>query len=97
MGGSRARKQQRKELMDQQLAEGDAARRQRADDEATIVAARDAQRVAAEREVLSDQAEAEAIRQARLASVETDVDIATVSGSERERRRKAFQEGSALL
>lgn len=82
--------------MSQQIAEDDAARRQTADNEAAAIAANNARTLAAEREVLSDQASAEAVRQARLASVETNVDIATVSGTERARRRRAFQEGSLL-
>lgn len=94
MGGSRARKQQQKELLNQQIAEQDAARRQQADYEGQVQAANNARALAAEREVLSDQAEAEAVRQARMASVETDVSIATVSATERNRRRRAFQEGN---
>jgi hypothetical protein len=96
VGGSRARKQQQKALMGQQIAEQDAARRQAADFAGQVEAANAARLLAAEREVLSDQAESEAIRQARLASVETDVTIATVDATERNRRRRAFQEGNAV-
>lgn len=96
MGGSRARKQQQRELLNQQIAEQDAARRQQADYAGQVEAANNARALAAEREVLSDQAESEAMRQARLASVETNVDIATVNPTERARRRRAFQEGNAV-
>jgi outer membrane lipoprotein SlyB len=92
--GGNKRKQAQAELLNRQIAEEDAARRQLADYTAEVQAANDARRLAGEREVLSDQAEAEARRQARLASVSTDVDISTVSGTERARRRDSFFEGS---
>jgi hypothetical protein len=96
IGGSRARKQQRKELMNQRILEEDAARKERADLAAQVDASNAARALAAEREVLSDQAEVEARRQARMASVDTDVEIADVSGTERARRRRAFQDGNML-
>ena len=96
LSGNRARKQQRRELMEQQIAEGDAARRQAADLEAQAQAANNARVLAAEREALSDQAEIEAKRQARMASVETGVEIASVGAAERQRRRRAFQEGNEV-
>lgn len=96
IGGSRARKEQRKALMDQRIQEEDAARRQQADYAGQVEAANNARALAQEREVLSDQAETEAIRQARLSSVETNVEIASVDATERQRRRRAFQEGNAV-
>ena len=92
VNGASQRRRARKELQGQQIAESDATRRQLADDAGARVASDNARSLAAEREVLSDQAETEALRQARLASVETNVDIAQVTGTERQRRRRAFQE-----
>jgi hypothetical protein len=94
IGGQKARKQAKAELMNQQIAEADAAQRQAVDNEAQAQAARDQLVVARDREVLSDQAEQEGLRQARMAAVSPDVEIASVSGEERKRRRTAFYEGN---
>lgn len=94
MGGNKAKKEQKKQLLDQRIAEEDSTRKQLADDEAARLASADAIKVAGEREALSDLAQSEGARQARLATVQTDVEISTVSAAERARRRKAFQDGS---
>ena len=90
--GQRARRRQRAALLDQQIAEEDATRKERADRDAQIQAANAARQLAGEREVLSDQAEAEAVRQAKLSSVETTVDIAEIDPLTRQRKRRAYQE-----
>lgn len=96
VGGLGAKRKAKRALLRQQIAEDDQARRQQADFEGQVAAADSARALADEREVLSSQAETEAVRQARLASVETNVDIATIDPIERARRRRAFQEGNAV-
>ena len=76
--------------MSQQVAEADAAARQTADLEATRLAAAQQLGLAQERETLSDQADAEARRQARLAGVAVDVNIQQVTGAEALDRRRRF-------
>jgi hypothetical protein len=93
-GGRSARKRAKAELLEKQVADENAAQLQITDDASQAAAANDQLRLAGEREVLADQAEAEGLRQARLAAVSPDVEIASVTGDERRRRRAAFYEGN---
>lgn len=93
VGGQSARRAQQRQLLAQQVAEADAVARQSADLAAQRDAAAAQMTLAGEREALSEQAQAEAIRQARMAGVEVSVDIQRVTGAEAaDRRRRYFEE-----
>lgn len=90
IGGRSARRDQQRQLLSQQVAEADAVARQNADLEAQRLQAAEQITLAGEREALSDQADAEARRQARLAGVAVDVNIQRVTGAEAAERRSRF-------
>ena len=89
-GARRARREQQRRLDLQALLEEDATAQQRRDDAAVAEAAQAQRDLLFERERLAEQAEDEAGRQAKLASVDTTVEIASVGAADRRKRRASF-------